>query len=502
MTSPDGVDAKTLLESGGLTYDDFILLPGHIDFHVDEVNLATQFSRNISLKLPVVSSPMDTVTESEMAIQMALLGGLGVIHNNNSIEEQAREVRRAKRFENGFITEPFVLGPQATLSVLLSTKKEHGFAGIPITEDGTLDSPLMGIVTNRDIDFEKDITTKVTSVMTPREELVTAPVGITLQEANSILKRSKKGKLPIVDDQFRLVYLMSRTDLRTNEDYPNASKSKNKQLLVGATISTHQEDRERLAELVNEGLDVIVIDSAQGDSVYELKMIEYIKSEYPDLEVVAGNVVTARQCEPLIKAGADAMRIGMGPGSICITQDTMAVGRSQATAVYYTAQMCHEHGIPVIADGGIRSIGHLAKALALGASSVMVGMMLAGTNEAPGEYFYQDGVRLKRYRGMASLEAMEKSGGSKRYFSEGDRIKVAQGVSGAVVDKGSVTNYVPYLMQGLRHSFQDLGCPELSALHKALRSGDLRFEARSSSAQSEGTVHSLHSYQEPQYGWR
>lgn len=502
MTTPDGVDARTLFETGGLTYDDFILLPGHIDFDADQVSLETQFSRNIRLKLPVVSSPMDTVTESRMAISMALLGGLGIIHNNNTVEEQIREVRRAKRFENGFITEPIIFGPDKTVGEVRRFKEEHGFSGIPITEDGTLQTRLIGIVTSRDIDFEDDPSKRVTEVMTPQDRLITAKVGITLAEANEILKRSKRGKLPIVDDDFRLVYLMSRTDLRTNEDYPNASKSRDKQLLVGASISTHEADKERLAELAKAGIDVVVVDAAQGDSIYQIRMIEFIKSRYPQLEVVAGNVVIARQCEPLIKAGADALRIGMGPGSICITQETMAVGRSQASAVYFTAQYCRDCGVPVIADGGIRTLGHIAKALALGANTVMMGMLLAGTNEAPGEYFYEDGVRLKRYRGMASPEAMEKKGGGKRYYKEGQRVKVAQGVSGTVVDKGSINQYLPYLMHGLRQSLQDLGCRSIQALHTALQTGDLRFEARSPSAQVEGGVHSLYSYQEPQYSMR
>jgi IMP dehydrogenase len=502
MTTPDGVDAQSLFKTGGLTYDDFILLPGHIDFDVDEVSLETQFSRNIRLKLPVVSSPMDTVTESRMAIKMALLGGLGIIHSNCSVEEQVREVRRVKRFENGFITEPVVMGPDATVHDVQVFKQEHGFAGIPITQDGTLSTPLIGIVTNRDFDFEKDLDKLVTEVMTPKEELVTAKFGITLSEANEILKKSKKGKLPIVDDQFRLASLMSRTDLITNDDFPNASKSKDKQLLVGATVSTHMEDRERLVELVGAGLDVVVLDSAQGDSLFQVKMLEYIKSEFPNLEVVAGNVVTARQCETLVSAGADALRIGMGPGSICITQETMAVGRSQASAVYYTSNYARDHGVPVIADGGIRSIGHIAKALALGGNSVMLGMLLAGTSEAPGEYFYEGGVRLKRYRGMASLEAMEQKGGGKRYYRSNQRIKVAQGVSGAVVDKGTITSYLMYLMQGLRQSLQDLGTQSITTVHEQLHNGKLRFEARSPAAQVEGSVHSLHSYQEPKFSMR
>ena len=501
MTTANGVDAKTLFSKEGLTYDDFILLPGHISFDADEVLLETQFSRNIRLKLPVVSSPMDTVTESGMAIAMALQGGLGIIHSNNTIEEQAREVRKAKRFENGFITEPFVLGAEATIRDIRQTKADHGFSGIPITEDGTLQTQLIGIVTNRDIDFEDDHSKPVTEVMTPKGDLVTAKVGVTLAEANEILKKSKKGKLPIVDDGFRLAFLMSRSDLRTNEDFPNASKSKDKQLLVGAAVSTHPEDRERLSELVKEGVDVLVVDSAQGDSTYQIGTIEHIKSEYPGVEVVAGNVVTARQCDSLVGAGADALRVGMGPGSICITQETMAVGRCQATAVYYTAERCREQGIPIIADGGIRSIGHIGKALALGSNTVMLGMLLAGTNEAPGEYFYEGGVRLKRYRGMASIEAMER-GGSKRYYSEEEKIKVAQGVSGAVVDKGSISNYLPYLMQGLKQAMQYLGCRSMEGLLSDLDSGDLRFEARSAAAQVEGNVHSLHSYQEPVFSMR
>jgi len=429
-----------------------------------------------------------------MAIYMALLGGIGIIHYNNKIEEQARDVRRAKRFENGFITEPVVLGPDHMVSDIDRIRQQQGFSGIPITEDGTLGSKLVGIVTKRDVDFEQDRTRPLREVMTT--DLVTAPVGITLAEANEILKKSKKGKLPIVESQFRLVYLMSRTDLRTNENFPNASKSQDKQLLVGAAISSREDDKERLSALAEEGLDVVVIDSSQGDSVYQINMIEFVKKTYPQIEVIAGNVVMARQCERLVEAGADALRIGMGPGSICITQETMAVGRAQATAVYHCAQFAREHGVPVIADGGIASIGHIAKALALGASTVMMGSLLAGTHEAPGDYYYEGSVRLKKYRGMASIEAMEK-GGAKRYFSEKDKIKVPQGVAGAVVDKGSLTQFMPYLIQGLRHAMQDLGCRSIEQLHSDLREGRLRFEARSASAQTEGGVHGLYSYVPP-----
>ncbi|MEP9410089.1 MAG: IMP dehydrogenase [Candidatus Brocadia sp.] len=497
--APNGLDAKTFFEGhGGITYNDFILLPGHIDFTLDKISLETSLTRNIKIKRPVVSSPMDTVTESKMAISMALLGGIGIIHYNNTIEEQVKEVRRVKRFENGFISEPVVLSPNHTIRDVDILKEMYGFSGIPITEDGTLNSKLVGIVTKRDIDFEEDRTKKLKEVMTT--QLVTASAGISLAEGNRILKESKKGKLPIVDKQGRLVSLMSRTDLLKNEDFPFASKNKDKQLLVGAALSTREDDKERLAELVKAGVDVVVIDSSQGDSVFQINMIKYIKQKYPQIDVIGGNVVTARQCKSLIDAGADALRIGMGSGSICITQDTLSVGRAQGSAVYHTARFSKEYAnIPVIADGGIANIGHVVKALSLGASTVMMGGLLAGTSESPGEYFYEGGVRVKKYRGMASHEAMEKGGG-KRYLATEDRVKVAQGVTGTVVDKGSVIHLVQYLMQSLFHSLQELGYRNIQELHKGIYDGTLRFEMRSQSAQIEGSVHNLYSFKEPHLG--
>ena len=495
----DGIPADVFFAGqGGLTYDDFILMPGHISFGVRDVDLSTQLTRDIRIRYPVVSSPMDTVTESQMAIYMALLGGIGIIHYNNTREAQAELVRKVKRFENGFIRDPVVLSPGHHIHDIDAIKAEHGFSGVPITEDGRLGSRLVGLVTERDIDFETDRGKTLREVM--NTELVTAPEGVTLQEANQILRQNKKGKLPIVDGEGRLVALVCRTDLLTNEEYPDASKDANKQLLCGAAVSTHDEDKLRLALLAEAGVDVIVIDSSQGDSIYQIGMIEFVKSEYPNIQVIGGNVVTPRQCENLIKAGADALRIGMGPGSICITQETIAVGRPQATAVYYTARAACEHGVPVIADGGIRCSAHMAKALAVGASTMMLGSLLAGTTEAPGEYIYEGGRRVKKYRGMASLEAMS-MGGAKRYFSEQDKIKVVQGVEGYVPDRGSLRTYLPYLMQSLRHSLQELGCRDLGELQKALDSGDLRFEKRSTSAQREGGVHGLVSHTEPGLPW-
>ncbi len=496
----NGFDAATFFENaGGITYSDFILLPGHIDFTLHDVSLETNLTRNIKLKRPLVSSPMDTVTESKMATSLALLGGIGIIHYNNTVEEQVREVRRVKRFENGFITEPVVLSPDHTIRDVDAIKETHGFSGIPITEDGTLNTKLVGIVTKRDTDFEENRTRKLKEVMTT--QLITAQSGISLAEGNKILKDSKKGKLPILDKEGRLVSLLSRTDMLKNEDFPLASKNNDKQLLVGAALSTRDEDKERLEELVKAGVDVIIIDSSQGDSTFQINMVRYVKQKYPHLDVIGGNVVTAKQCKSLITAGVDALRIGMGSGSICITQDTLSVGRAQGSAVYHTARFSKEYAnIPVIADGGIAHIGHIVKALALGASTVMLGGLLAGTTESPGDYFYEGGVRVKKYRGMASHEAMEKGGG-KRYLAVEDKVKVAQGVTGTVTDKGSVINLVQYLMQSLLHSLQELGCRSIHDLHKGLYEGTLRFEMRSPSAQVEGSVHSLYSFKEPHLGF-
>lgn len=497
MQIRDGFSAEEIFTtSTGYAYNDFIILPGYIDFAPDDVILETNLTRNIRLKSPLVSSPMDTVTEAEMAIALALWGGIGIIHYNNTIEQQADLVSRVKRYENGFINKPMVLSPQHRISDIDMIKARYNFSGIPITENGKINSKLVGIVTNRDIDFEKNRTRPLSEVMT--KDILVAKEGIALSEANNILRTSKKGKLPIVDEEGRLVALLSRSDLLKNREFPLATKDEKKQLRVGAAISTKDESKERLAALSEAGVDVVIIDSAQGNSVYQIEMIKYIRKRHPNIDIIGGNVVTEEQCDMLIRAGADALRIGMGPGSICTTQTTMAVGRPQATAVYRTARYSRKHGIPVIADGGIANIGHISKALALGASTAMMGSMFAGTNEAPGEYFYENGVRLKKYRGMASMEAME-AGGSKRYFAEDAKIIVAQGVSGAVMDKGSMNDYAPYLLQGLKHSFQDMGIRNVKSLHEKLFSNELRFEIRSAMAQREGHVHDMYSYKEPQF---
>lgn len=467
-------------------------MPGHTDCSPDDVLLETFIARGVKLKIPMVSSPMDTVTEHAMAIQMALQGGLGIIHYNMTVEEQADEVRMVKKFKNGFITDPACLSPNNTVVDVDKLKATHGFSGVPVTEDGRMGSKLVGIVTSRDTDFIDDRSTPLHMVMTTK--LITAQEGVSLSEANELIRRSKIGKLPVVNANGELIALISRTDIKKSREFPDASKDRNKQLLAGAAIGTRDSDRVRCSALVEAGIDVLVIDSSQGDSTYQIEMIKWIKSMYPSLPVIGGNVVTARQAYSLICAGVDGIRVGMGSGSICTTQEVCAVGRAQATAVYSVSRLANKFGVPVIADGGVSSTGHIVKALSVGASMVMCGSLLAGTEEAPGQYFFQDGVRLKRYRGMGSIEAMSK-GSEKRYFASGAPVKVAQGVSGAVVDKGPLRKYLPYLIQGVRHGLQDIGVSTVAELHQKRECGELRFELRSSAAQREGGVHSLHAFE-------
>ncbi|KAL7670961.1 hypothetical protein ACOME3_005876 [Neoechinorhynchus agilis] len=496
----DGLSLFELFVPGeGITYNDIIILPGYIDFESSAVDLTSRLTKKISLKTPLVSSPMDTVTESMMAIKMALNGGIGVIHNNCTIDYQAAEVNRVKRFEHGFIFDPVVFTPDRTVADVLEVKRKFGFSGIPVTDTGSIGGRLRGLITSRDIDFldESDFSSPVSKFMTPFTELVTANSSVSLKEAFELLAKSRKGKLPIIGPNSNLVALIARSDVERKKEYPLASVDSKKQLMVGAAVSTRVSDFVRVDALLARNVDFIVVDSSQGNSSYQMEMIKYIKRTRPECQVVGGNVVTRVQAENLIKAGVDALRVGMGSGSICITQEVMAVGRAQGSAIFAVKQAAGD--VPVIADGGISSAGHLSKALALGADCVMMGSMLAGTTESPGEYFYQDGLRLKKYRGMGSLEAMAKlkgDGASARYLYETDeKVAVAQGVSGAVSDKGSVGRYLAYLTSSLQKSMQDIGVKSLKELHEKVATGEIRFERRSLSALQEGNIHSLHSFE-------
>ncbi|CEJ88950.1 Putative IMP dehydrogenase [[Torrubiella] hemipterigena] len=510
----DGLDIHELMDTakhGGLTYNDFLLLPGYIGFPASAVALDSKITKRITLKTPFVSSPMDTVTEHEMAIHMALQGGLGVIHHNCSPDAQADMVRKVKRYENGFIADPIVVSRSTTVAEAIALKDKWGFGGFPVTENGMLGSKLLGMITNRDIQFEEDSNATVGDVMST--DLITAQDGVTLAEANKILAKSKKGKLPIVDKDFNLVSMISRSDLTKNLHFPLASKlPQSKQLLCAAAIGTRPEDKVRLQGLVDAGLDVVILDSSQGNSMYQIEMIKWCKAEFPNLDVIGGNVVTREQAAALIAAGADGLRIGMGSGSACITQEVMAVGRPQAAAVHAVSSFAARFGVPCIADGGVQNVGHIVKGLALGASTVMMGGLLAGTTESPGTSFVsREGKLVKAYRGMGSIDAMQdkKAGGggadsqksnagTARYFSEGDSVLVAQGVSGAVAHRGSINKFIPYLAAGLKHSMQDCGMQSLEELHACAENGTLRFEIRTASAQLEGNVN-MESYEKKLY---
>lgn len=485
----------------GYTYDDIILLPGSITFGVHEVALESKFSRNITLKTPIVSSPMDTVTESKMAIALALHGGIGVIHKSMSIEDQVTEVVKVKKYRSGFITDPHCIVPTMTVAELDGLRKSCGFSGFAVSADGKLGSKLLGLVTKRDTDFLEDRgKALVSDVMTPLEKLVTAEEGVELTQAYDIIATAKKGKLPIVSKDGRIVALVAQTDLKKQNDFPLATKATNKTLRVAAAVGTHASEKERIQALAAVGVDAVVIDQKQGDTSAQHEMIKWIKKEFPDIDVVGGNVVTRKQAKNLIDCGVDGLRVGMGVGSVSRAQEVGACGRAQASAVYNTSKIARAAGIPVLADGGIGSPGHMIKSLCMGASAAMCGSLLAGAEEAPGDYFFSDeGRRLKCIRGTSSVESIQKEdtfGRSKRSSSQ---VMVAQGVTGTVQDKGTMSKYLPYLIQSMKHGLQDIGMGSVSETHEKLFSYKLRFELRSTAAQREGGIHGLHNFERRLY---
>ena len=493
----DGNSAHSIFKNKyGYTYDDLIILPNYIDFPNSDISLKTNLTKNISLSIPIVSSPMDTVTEAKMAINLALEGGIGIIHCNNTIEEQLKEVKTVKKFNNGFILNPVVVSKDDTIEDIDTIREECGFSGFPITENGKIGSKLVGFVSNRDIDFIKDKNEIIENVMTT--DLTTAKEGCSLGEAYEILKKNKVSRLPIVNNNGDLVSLISRKDLRINKDYPLATKDvKTNQLLVGAAITTHEKDKNRADRLITEGkVDIIVIDSSQGNSSFQITMLKYLKEKYPHVDIIGGNVVTRDQAINLIESGVDGLRVGMGIGSICTTQNMCGIGRAQASAVYNVADCASDNDVPIIADGGISNSGHIVKALSLGASCVMLGSLLAGTDESAGEFVYKDGAKLKKYRGMGSLDAMKKNSSRRYLYEKKAQISVPQGVSGTVSSKGSVHTFVPHLIQGVKHGLQNVGVKTIDNLHEELYGKDLRFEIRTVASQLEGNVHHLYTWDE------
>ena len=443
----------------GITFDDVLLVPAYSEVTPNMVDLTTKLTNKITLNIPMMSASMDTVTEHRMAIAMARQGGIGIIHKNMSIEAQADEVDKVKRSENGVITDPFSLSADHTLQDADDLMAKFRISGVPIVkEDGTL----IGIITNRDLKFETDFTKKISESMTS-EGLITAPEGITLDEAKAILAKARKEKLPIVDKDFKLKGLITIKDIEKQIKYPLSAKDEQGRLLCGAGVGITANMMERIDALVNAHVDVIVVDSAHGHSANIIKAVRQIKEKYPDLQIIAGNVATGAATKALIEAGADAVKVGIGPGSICTTRVVAGIGVPQITAVMDCYEVAKEYNIPIIADGGIKYSGDMTKALAAGGSVCMMGSMFAGCDEAPGAFELYQGRKYKVYRGMGSIAAME-NGSKDRYFQENAKKLVPEGVEGRVAYKGSVEDIIFQLIGGIRAGMGYCGAPTIKDL--------------------------------------
>ena len=442
----------------GITFDDVLLVPAYSEVIPNQVDLSTYLTKSIRLNIPMMSAGMDTVTEHRMAIAMSRQGGIGIIHKNMSIQEQAEEVDKVKRSENGVITDPFYLSPDNTLEEANNLMAKFRISGVPITENGKL----VGIITNRDLKFEEDFSKKIKESMTS-ENLITAKEGITLEEAKKILAKARKEKLPIVDDNFNLKGLITIKDIEKQIKYPLSSKDSKGRLLCGAALGITANVLDRAQELVNAHVDVVVLDSAHGHSANVLNCVRMIKEKFPDLQVIAGNVATAEATKALIEAGADAVKVGIGPGSICTTRVVAGIGVPQITAVMDCYSVAKEYGIPIIADGGIKYSGDMTKAIAAGANVCMMGSMFAGCDESPGTFELYQGRKYKVYRGMGSIAAME-NGSKDRYFQSDAKKLVPEGVEGRVAYKGSVEDTVFQLMGGLRSGMGYCGAKDIEYL--------------------------------------
>lgn len=447
-----------------LTFDDVLLIPGYSNVLPKDVSLKTQLTKKIALNIPLISSAMDTVTEGRLAIAMAQEGGIGIIHKNMTAEQQAAEVRLVKKYESGVVKDPVTIDISATVQKVLDLRREHKISGLPVMENGNL----VGIITSRDVRFEEDINKKVADLMTPKERLVTVKEGTSQQEAQKLLQKHRIEKALVVDDDFNLVGMMTVKDIEKARDYPNACKDELGQLRVGAAVGTGTETEARVAALVEAGVDVIVVDTAHGHSQGVIDRVRWVKETYPDVQVIGGNIATADAAIALADAGADGVKVGIGPGSICTTRIVTGIGVPQITAVADVAAALKDRGVPLIADGGIRFSGDLSKAIVAGAHVVMVGSMLAGTEEAPGEVELYQGRSYKAYRGMGSLGAMaQSSGSSDRYFqdaSAGAEKLVPEGIEGRVPYKGAMAAIVHQLMGGLRASMGYTGSADIDTM--------------------------------------
>ncbi len=465
----------------GITFDDVLLVPSYSQVIPNQVDLTTNLTKKIRLNIPMMSAGMDTVTEHRMAIAMARQGGIGIIHKNMSIEAQADEVDKVKRSENGVITDPFSLTPEHTLADADSLMAKFKISGVPITEG----RKLVGIITNRDLKFETDFKKKIKESMTS-ENLITAKAGITLDQAKEVLAKARKEKLPIVDDDYNLVGLITIKDIEKAIKYPLSAKDSQGRLLCGAAVGITANVLDRAKELIDAKVDVIVLDSAHGHSENVLKCVRMIKNKYPDLQVIAGNVATGEGTRALIEAGADAVKVGIGPGSICTTRVVAGIGVPQITAIMQAYDVAKEYGVPIIADGGIKYSGDMTKAIAAGGDVCMMGSMFAGCEESPGTYELYQGRKYKVYRGMGSIAAME-NGSKDRYFQTDAKKLVPEGVEGRVAYKGSVEDTVFQLMGGLRSGMGYCGTATIEELKQ-----NGRFVKISAASLKESHPHDIH----------
>ena len=456
--------AKILGE--GYTFDDVLLIPNKSQVLPKEVNVETRLTRKIPLKIPIVSAAMDTVTESDLAIALAREGGIGIVHKNNTVQEQSEEIDTVKRSESGMIMNPITLSPDRKISEALELMSRYRISGIPIV-DG---QKLVGILTNRDLRFETNLNKRVSSLMT-KDNLITVPVGTSLDEAEKILQKYRIEKLLVVDKEQKLKGLITVKDIQNRKRYPSASKDQHGRLVVGAAVGVARDTLERATALIDAGADVLVVDTAHGHSIGVLETIKGLKKNFPDTEIIAGNIATPEAAEDLIALGVDAVKVGIGPGSICTTRVVAGIGVPQLTAIMNVAEVCRKHDVPLIADGGIKQTGDIAKALAAGADSVMMGNMLAGTDESPGETILYEGRSYKVYRAMGSIRAM-RGGRGDRYFQEGEfdiKKLVPEGIEGRIPYRGKISDVVYQMIGGLRSAMGYCGSADLKELKEKAR---------------------------------